>query len=118
MQSNNLNGKNVWRKGHKESSTALNLRQFPSDIEISDEWQGGPVLCQNSLMSSGIAPKNDDIKAVRNKWFFSPHSITATTEKQLSDQLFADCDDVTASFKNNNKMADADRTRAGLCSKW
>eukprot|EP00112_Aurelia_sp_Birch-Aquarium-sp1_P026516 Seg944.3 transcript_id=Seg944.3/GoldUCD/mRNA.D3Y31 product="hypothetical protein" protein_id=Seg944.3/GoldUCD/D3Y31 len=61
-QKRHRKGENIWRKGHKEPTTTPDLLQFPSDVAISDAWERGLVLSQNSLRNIGIAPENDDTK--------------------------------------------------------
>eukprot|EP00112_Aurelia_sp_Birch-Aquarium-sp1_P008580 Seg1949.4 transcript_id=Seg1949.4/GoldUCD/mRNA.D3Y31 product="hypothetical protein" protein_id=Seg1949.4/GoldUCD/D3Y31 len=46
------------------------------------------------------------------KWFFLPDLITATTEKQVYNQMFTDDDDVAANV-GNKEASDADKTDAG-----
>ncbi len=87
-------GENIWRKGHvADTANAPDLSAFPSDSEISDSWEKGLKQCHGDLRSAGIVPEDDDVNNLKNRWFFKPHLITATTEARIAEQMWKNDDE-------------------------
>ncbi len=88
----------IWRKGHKEPASPPDLKCYPSDVGFSNAWERGLQCCQKQMRDLGILPHNEDSNDPKNKWFFSPHTINATTEKQIIQQMCAEDEDYDATY--------------------
>ena len=87
-------GENIWAKGHLKPIFPPDLRDFPSDEEISKAWKRGIEECWPKLREIGIRPQDDEENNDRKNWFYFPHMINSTTDAGIYDQMWADHDDV------------------------
>ena len=84
-------GQNIWYKGHRENlDHSPDMRDFPTDDEITESWTKGLELAQTELKNAGVEPKDYNQEDVENRWFFHPHLLKGTTDAQLDrDGLLA-----------------------------
>ena len=83
-------GENIWFKGNNNPANKPDIYDYPSDCQLTEAWQLGLQQAQAKMRDLGIVPDTDNEAVIQNAWFFSPHRVDATRERDIQRQMAED----------------------------